>query len=91
MEKNSTNKPLIIFSVFASLVWLALADASEQVKLTSFADYVGTVTISLIIFPFVAMWFKALWNEIAHKIFSLPVINGWQALGILALMSFLLA
>jgi len=88
MIKEEVNKSLIIFSAVGVTILLVLNDLGKDVQLGT-AGAITTGILFLAIFPLLVLWFKALWNEIAHKVFNLPLLGAWQAAGLLILLGFI--
>ena len=88
MIKEETNKPLIVFSTIGVTVILTLNGLGKNIQLDTVGAFVTSI-LFLAIFPLLVLWFKALWNEIAHKVFNLPLLGFWQAAGLLVLLGFI--
>ena len=84
-NENPINKRLIIIS-FIILAFLSGSAASSEPQYFSNQASLLIGVIVVLVGPLVAIWFKALWNEIIPRVTSWRKISYIEALGLMTLL-----
>ncbi len=92
-KEKKVNKPLVAISILAVLLFGMVADPYllPTEPIGSFGEFIAVYAIALILIPVLNFWFKALWNNIVPLVFGFREINYWESLGLIALISLMIA